>query len=217
MPISKKGRSGRGDAVDFENTRSGAPTDFSFDALLPVPASTKPRSRVDVDVPLELDPQGALSPSRATANVGVDTRKLDPTERSASATVVPGLARPRGAYPHFRSVGPFVFVSGIGARQPDNTIRGARADAMGTASLDIREQTRAVIENVRAVLKSAGLDLTDLVEITTFLVHMNDFGGYNEVYGEYFGADGPARTTVAVHQLPHPHMLIEMKAVAYRP
>ena len=46
---------------------------------------------------------------------------------------------------------------------------------------------------------------------------MNDFGGYNDVYGEFFGQDGPARTTVAVHQLPHPHLRIEIKAVAYKP
>jgi 2-aminomuconate deaminase len=46
---------------------------------------------------------------------------------------------------------------------------------------------------------------------------MNDFGGYNEVYGEYFDERGPARTTVAVHQLPHPHILIEIQAVAYVP
>jgi 2-aminomuconate deaminase len=46
---------------------------------------------------------------------------------------------------------------------------------------------------------------------------MNDFGGYNEVYGEFFGYDGPARTTVAVHQLPHPHLLIEVTARAYKP
>jgi len=60
-------------------------------------------------------------------------------------------------------------------------------------------------------------DLSDLVEISTFLVNMNDFGGYNEVYAEYFDYDGPTRTTVAVHQLPHPHLLIECKAVAYKP
>jgi 2-aminomuconate deaminase len=46
---------------------------------------------------------------------------------------------------------------------------------------------------------------------------MNDFGGYNEVYGEFFDESGPARTTVAVHQLPHPHLLIEIQAVAYVP
>ncbi len=46
---------------------------------------------------------------------------------------------------------------------------------------------------------------------------MNDFGGYNEVYGEYFDETGPARTTVAVHQLPHPHLLIEISCVAHIP
>jgi len=48
-------------------------------------------------------------------------------------------------------------------------------------------------------------------------VNMNDFGGYNQVYGEYFNERGPARTTVAVHQLPHPFLLIEMKAIVYKP
>jgi 2-aminomuconate deaminase len=53
--------------------------------------------------------------------------------------------------------------------------------------------------------------------VTCFLVNMNDFGGYNETYGEFFDFDGPTRTTVAVHQLPHPHLLIEIKAMAYKP
>ena len=76
---------------------------------------------------------------------------------------------------------------------------------------------RAVIENIRDILATAGATLADVVEISTFLVNMNDFGGYNQVYGEYFDSDGPARTTVAVHQLPHPQLLIEIKAVAYKP
>lgn len=122
---------------------------------------------------------------------------------------------PRGRYPHVKVVGDFVYVSGTSARQPDNSIAGASADDLGTARLDIREQTRAVIENMRGVLASAGADLTDLVQVTTYLVSMNDFGGYNSVYGEYFSEDGPTRTTVAVHQLPHPHLLIEMQAVAH--
>lgn len=46
---------------------------------------------------------------------------------------------------------------------------------------------------------------------------MNDFGGYNEAYGEDFSQEGPERTTVAVHQLPHPQLLIEIKAIAYKP
>jgi 2-aminomuconate deaminase len=83
--------------------------------------------------------------------------------------------------------------------------------------VDIRQQTRAVIENIRDILQTEGADLSNVVEVTTFLVNMNDFGGYNEVYGEYFDEAGPARTTVAVHQLPHPLLTIEIKAIAYAP
>ena len=74
-----------------------------------------------------------------------------------------------------------------------------------------------VIGNLRDILKSVGADLSDLVETQVFLVSMNDFGGFNEVWAEYFDYDGPTRTTVAVHQLPHPHLLIEIKAVAHQP
>ena len=133
------------------------------------------------------------------------------------ATVVEGKATPRGRYPHIKRAGDFLFVSGTSARRPDNSIAGADVDELGTASLDIRTQTHAVIENMRDILASAGANLSDVAEISTFLVSMNDFAGYNEVYGEYFDNHGPARTTVAVHQLPHPHLLIEMKAIAYRP
>jgi 2-aminomuconate deaminase len=131
--------------------------------------------------------------------------------------VVDGKAKPRGKYPHVKRAGDFLFVSGTSARRADNTIAGAEVDSMGTARLDIRSQTRAVLENVRDILRARGADLKDVVEVTSYLVSMNDFAGYNEVYGEYFGYDGPARTTVAVHQLPHPHLLIEIRAVAYKP
>lgn len=131
--------------------------------------------------------------------------------------VIAGKAKPRGKYPHIKRAGDFLIVSGTSSRRADNTIAGARSDEFGTTRLDIREQTRAVIENVRDILQSAGAQLKDVVEVTTYLVNMNDFGGYNEVYGEYFGYDGPARTTVAVHQLPHPHLLIEIRVMAYTP
>jgi 2-aminomuconate deaminase len=133
------------------------------------------------------------------------------------AKVIDGKAKPRGKYPHIKRAGDLLIVSGTSARRSDNTIAGADVDAMGTTQLDIRVQTRAVIENIREILGSAGADLKDVVEVTSYLVSMNDFGGYNEVYGEYFDYDGPARTTVAVHQLPHPHLLIEIRAVAYKP
>ncbi len=126
-------------------------------------------------------------------------------------------ATPRGKYPHLKRGGDFLFVSGTSSRRADNTIAGAEVDSLGTTRLDIRVQTRAVIENIRDILQSAGAQMQDLVEISVFLVSMNDFAGYNEVYGEFFGYDGPARTTIAVHQLPHPHLLIEIKALAYKP
>ena len=131
--------------------------------------------------------------------------------------VLPGKAAPRGNYSHVKRAGPFLFTAGISSRRTDNSIAGAEMDAMGTMRLDIREQTRAVIENIRDILESVGAGLEDVVEVTTFLVDMADFGGYNAVYGEFFGFDGPARTTVAVHQLPHPQLRIEIKAVAYKP
>lgn len=138
-------------------------------------------------------------------------------ESNPLSGVVAGKATPRGKFPHFKRAGDFIYVSGTSSRLPDNSIAGATVDAMGTTSLDIRAQTRAVIENIRDILASAGAALSDLVEVNSYLVNMNDFGGYNEVYGELFDSTGPARTTVAVHQLPHPHLLIEIKAVAYKP
>jgi len=131
--------------------------------------------------------------------------------------IVEGKAKPRGKYPHIKRAGDFLFVSGTSSRHADNTIAGAKVDEFGSATLDIREQTRAVIENLRDILHDANATLNDVVEVTTYLVNMNDFAGYNEVYGEYFGYDGPARTTVAVRQLPHPQLLIEIRAVAYKP
>jgi 2-aminomuconate deaminase len=137
--------------------------------------------------------------------------------RKTGARTVAGKAAPRGRFPHVRVAGGFAFVSGTSSRRPDNTIAGAEADAMGTTALDIRVQTRAVIENIRDILHEVGAGLADVVSLTAYLTTMNDFGGYNEVYGEYFDESGPARTTVAVHQLPHPHLLIEIQAVAVLP
>ena len=137
--------------------------------------------------------------------------------RETEGKVVEGKATPRGKYPHVKRAGDFLFVSGTSARRADDTIAGADVDRLGKTQLDIRVQTRAVIENIRDILRSVGAQLQDVVEISTYLVSMNDFAGYNEVYGEFFGYEGPARTTVAVHQLPHPQLLIEITARAYKP
>lgn len=139
-----------------------------------------------------------------------------PAEK-VDAAVIDDRAVPRGAFPHYRRAGDFVFVSGTSSRRQDGTFEGAEVDAFGVSKLDIKAQTRAVIRNIGEILNHARLSLSDVVEISCFLVNMNDFGGFNEVWAEYFGESGPTRTTVAVHQLPHPLLLIEMKAIAYAP
>lgn len=67
---------------------------------------------------------------------------------------------------------------------------------------DIQGQTRQAIENMRAVLRAADTDLDRVLKTTVFLVDMADFTAMNEVYSQYFTAKPPARSTVAVAQLP---------------
>ena len=111
-----------------------------------------------------------------------------------------------------------MFVSGTSSRRPDNSIAGCRDDRCNE-----HQTARYQIADASCAGKhwrdpgEVGLTLANVVDVTTFLVNMNDFAGYNEVYGEFFDqANGPTRTTVAVHQLPHPDLLIEIKVVAYK-
>eukprot|EP01113_Clastostelium_recurvatum_P032866 TRINITY_DN4280_c0_g1_i3.p1 TRINITY_DN4280_c0_g1~~TRINITY_DN4280_c0_g1_i3.p1 ORF type:complete len:145 (+),score=42.14 TRINITY_DN4280_c0_g1_i3:177-611(+) len=121
-------------------------------------------------------------------------------------------------YPHMRKAGGLLFVSGISSRRPDNTYEGVEERPDGTLALDIKAQTKAVFDNIRTILKAANADLSHVVDVTVFLVDMKDYGGMNEVYNTLFdGPTGPTRTTVAVHQLPSPKLLIEVKAVALAP
>ncbi|EFA81137.1 2-aminomuconate deaminase [Heterostelium album PN500] len=65
---------------------------------------------------------------------------------------------------------------------------------------------------------SAGADLENIIDVTVFLVDMQDYAKFNQVYNQYFNAEtGPTRTTVAVHQLPNPNLLIEIKSTALVP
>tara|TARA_B110000902_G_C14249337_1_gene565491 strand:+ start:548 stop:961 length:414 start_codon:yes stop_codon:yes gene_type:complete len=130
---------------------------------------------------------------------------------------ITGKAKPLGLYPHIKRVGDYIFVSGTSSRRHDNTHVGATKDDAGLWKLDIKLQTKAVIENIASLISNMDATLDDVVDITTFLVDMKDFKGYNEVYGQFFNANGPTRTTVAVHQLPHPNLLIEIKALVYKP
>lgn len=125
---------------------------------------------------------------------------------------------PRGAYPHVKVVGDFIFVSGTSSRRPDNSIAGVEIiDEMGTKRLCAETQTREVLKNIDANLQKVGASLKDVVDVSSFLVNMNDFAGYNKAYAEFFDkATGPTRTTVAVHQLPHPDLVVEIKVTAYK-
>ena len=125
---------------------------------------------------------------------------------------------PRGAYPHVKVVGDFIFVSGTSSRRPDNSIAGVVIiDEMGTKKLDAYLQTKAVLENIDRNLRTVGATLKDVVDVSSFLVNMNDFAGYNKAYAEFFDTKtGPTRTTVAVHQLPHPDLVVEIKVTAYK-
>lgn len=135
--------------------------------------------------------------------------------RTTTPVLLEDRAQALAHYPHARRVGDLLFVSGVSSRRYDNTHVGVTIHDDGTVTRDIRLQTEAVLENIRGILKAAGGDLGDLVDITTFLVDMKDFPGYNEVYNRYFEKEtGPTRTTVAVSELPHPNLLVEMKAIA---
>lgn len=125
---------------------------------------------------------------------------------------------PVGAYPHAKRVGPFLFVSGMGPRQPgtDEIPGGPIRSAAGEAlDYDIAKQTHACIQNIRTVLAAAGSSLEAVVDVTVFLVDMDrDFPGFNTVYAEHFGTIRPTRTTVAVRALPTP-IAVELKVIAW--
>lgn len=122
----------------------------------------------------------------------------------------PELAR----YARARRAGPLLFLAGVSSRQADDSIRGACVGPTGASEIDIRAQTEGCIENLRSALEHEGLELSNLVDVTAFLVNMADYGGFVEVWNQFFDASGPARTTVAVHQLPDPLLAVELKAIA---
>lgn len=78
---------------------------------------------------------------------------------------------------------------------------------------DIRLQTRRVMENLKAVLEAAGSSMDKVVKTTVFLRDLNDFGIMNEIYGQYFQENPPARSTVQVARLPR-EAAVEIEVVA---
>jgi len=109
-----------------------------------------------------------------------------------------------GPYSQAVVAGGFVYVAGQLALDP------------GTGQLvpgDVRIQTKRVMENIKAILGSAGSSLASVVKTTVFLRDLNDFGTMNEIYGSYFQEDPPARSTVQVAKLPRDGA-VEIEVVA---
>jgi 2-aminomuconate deaminase len=125
--------------------------------------------------------------------------------------------KPVGLYPHARKAGDFLYLSGIGPRNPDGSgIPGQASDEKGNfTSFDFEAQVHSVFKNIHSVLEASGAKWEQLTDITVFLVNMQrDFNTFNRIYGEYFKDHQPCRTTVEVNALPVP-IAIELKCVAY--
>lgn len=120
--------------------------------------------------------------------------------------VIATTSAPSAVGPYSQAIrsGDLLFCSGQVALDPSTgTLLGA-----GTA-----EQTERALENLGAVLAAAGCSFKDVVKTTVFLVDMADFGHMNEVYSRYFGEEPPARSTVAVKELPK-GAGVEIEAIA---
>jgi len=121
-------------------------------------------------------------------------------------------------YPHIKLCNGLLYLSGTASVKPDGSFEGVQKANDGSFSIDIAAQTHTTIDNLRRVLATAGADLSHLVDVTCFLTDMKNYEAFNKVYNTYFSATtGPTRTTIAVKELPHPCLAIEIKAVAIAP
>lgn len=108
-----------------------------------------------------------------------------------------------GPYSHANIVNDIIFVSG---QLPLKD---------GEIQTNIKEATKACLENLKTILEEAGSDLDHVVKTLVFLSDMNNFAQMNEVYGEYFVENCPARSAIAVKELPK-KAIVEIEAVAVR-
>ena len=119
-----------------------------------------------------------------------------------STTAAPGAI---GPYSQAIDTGSMLYASG---QIPINPIDG-------TIPEGIKAQAAQSLANVKAILDAAGLTLNNVVKTTVFLADMNDFAAMNEVYAEAFKAPYPARSAVAVRELPK-KVLVEIEVIAVR-
>ena len=111
-----------------------------------------------------------------------------------------------GPYNQATSLGNMVFTSGQIALVPST---------MEIVEGGINEQTKLVMENLKAVLEKAGSSMDNVLKTNCYLSNMDDFLAFNEIYAKYFNAEtAPARATVAVKTLPK-NVMVEVDAIAY--
>jgi len=143
-------------------------------------------------------------------------RESEMSSQQDESIVTAKAPPPVGPYPHARRVGNLLFLSGIGPRRAGTgEIAGIIRDGAGSViGHDIEVQTRAAIENVRAILDAAGSSLEKVLDVTVYLTDMQrDFAAFNRVYAEFFAKSQPTRTTVGVESLPTP-IAVELKVIA---
>jgi 2-iminobutanoate/2-iminopropanoate deaminase len=117
---------------------------------------------------------------------------------------VPGAPKPVGPYSSAMIVGNLVYVSGQSGRDPVTDF----------VAEDIETQTEQVLANIRTILEAAGSSMSKVVRCGVFLTDMNEFKRMNAVYERMFAGHKPARTTVAVSELPGPGLRVEIDAIA---
>ncbi|HJV23895.1 MAG TPA: Rid family hydrolase [Holophagaceae bacterium] len=185
-------------------------------SLTPAPERNLSREFDEGDVETFGGERGVLSGTKAAPRPTTEERRPTPPT-GAIHTSAKKAPKAVGAYPHARRQGDFIFVSGIGPRQPetDEIPGGPVRNADGTPrDYDVAAQTKAVIENIKAILEDAGSSLDAIVDCQCFLIDMQrDFKAFNEVYRQYFEGIQATRTTVEVRALPTP-IAVEMKVIA---
>jgi 2-iminobutanoate/2-iminopropanoate deaminase len=117
----------------------------------------------------------------------------------------PGTPKPIGPYNHIAKVGPFISIGGTAGVDP----------ALGQlAGPDVASQARQILRSFAVMLESVGSDLAHVVHVNVFLLNMADFEEMNRAYVEAMGHHRPARTVVAVKELPKPGVLLTMNLTA---
>jgi 2-iminobutanoate/2-iminopropanoate deaminase len=120
----------------------------------------------------------------------------------------PNTPTPIGPYNHVAKVGEHIWIGGTAGVDPATGL---------LAGADVAAQTRQILKSFKVMLAAVGSDLDHAVHINIFLKSMADFDDMNAAYTEVMGEHRPARTVVAVSELPMPGVLLTMNLTAVTP